>query len=318
VTQELPIAIKDGARELRNTAPNRTKIIGLELDILGEQINLNIAVGPGQATLADIVPVARALCEKITTTVTKILSRQDGRIPCHPGCSACCHYLVPLSVPEALRLMEEFTTMAPFLQSLMQRSWLLTASRILSKRPPPSVVGPTTHGSPDHGIDLNAVSDWHRSFKQACPFLRTGLCTIYEIRPLACREYFVKGSHKACADPTATPEKIETPLRTIEILGRLAGELERSSVEAVMLPLVLVWHTNNLQRARRTWPAQLMVERFVEIAKTAAPQNLTTLTRPSQTRIPTIETPPFANRGRARQSLLSSPTTTPSIRQLSE
>jgi Fe-S-cluster containining protein len=154
------------------------------------------------------------------------------------------------------------------------------------------VVGPTTDGSLDHGIDLNTVSDWYRSFKQACPFLRNGLCTIYEIRPLACREYFVKGSHKACADPAVTPERIETILRTSEILGQLAGELEHSSVEAVMLPLVLVWHTNNLQRANQTWPAELMVKRFVEIAKTATSQKVTSLTRPSQTRILTIETPP--------------------------
>jgi Fe-S-cluster containining protein len=154
--------------------------------------------------------------------VTKKTRQEGGRIACHPGCPACCHYLVPLSVPEACRLVQEFNRMHRSYQSLMQRSWLLTASRILSNRPPQALVGRTTQDSPDDPIDLNAVSDWYRSLRQACPFLRNGLCTIYHQRPLACREYFVKGSETTCADPHGTPERIEMPVRTTEVLARLA------------------------------------------------------------------------------------------------
>jgi hypothetical protein len=58
-------------------------------------------------------------------------------------------------------------------------------------------------------------------------------------------------------------------------LAQLASELEDTNVEAVILPLVLVWCEENLQRAGRTWPAVMMVRRFAEIVKTMAHENST-------------------------------------------
>jgi hypothetical protein len=54
------------------------------------------------------------------------------------------------------------------------------------------------------------------------------------------------------------------------VLGRLAAEFEGTDVEAIMLPLSLVWFEENQQRAERTWPADLLVGRFVEIIQEMA------------------------------------------------
>jgi Fe-S-cluster containining protein len=105
------------------------------------------------------------------------------------------------------------------------------------------------------------------------------MCSIYDIRPLACREYFVKGSEKACAGGCGTAEKIQMPVRTAEVLTELASELEGTDPEAVMLPLVLIWHADNLSRSNRTWPAIEMVERFVEIVKETAHHSATVGTK---------------------------------------
>jgi hypothetical protein len=50
------------------------EVIGLELDILDKKINFRISVGENQARLADIVPLARTLCTKITDSVLQSLS----------------------------------------------------------------------------------------------------------------------------------------------------------------------------------------------------------------------------------------------------
>ncbi|MHC4343654.1 MAG: YkgJ family cysteine cluster protein [Planctomycetota bacterium] len=275
MTQEFQIAVAEGAHASQDSCVTAGKIIGLELDIFGEPASFNITVGPGQATLADIVPVARTVCEKITGLATEKVRQEGGHIACRPGCCACCHCLVPLSVPEALRLMQEVLNLPESRQKLVQRVWLLTARRILRKKPPQEVVDQPAEPAGDIAPELTAVSNWYHGMKQACPFLREGLCTIYEIRPLACREYFVKGSYRACRGDDAAGQVAEVPVRTTEVLGRLAADLEGTSVEAVMLPLVSVWHQANPHRAEQTWPATQMVERFVTIAKQTAEENLT-------------------------------------------
>ena len=93
---------------ISGTSINAMKTIGLELDILGELLSFRIGFGKGQAKLADIVPLARILCGRITEIVLRRISNGGSSIPCGRGCSACCQrYLVPMSVPEALRFKEE-------------------------------------------------------------------------------------------------------------------------------------------------------------------------------------------------------------------
>jgi hypothetical protein len=70
------------------------------------------------------------------------------------------------------------------------------------------------------------------------------------------------------------------PVSTLKSLGQLTSELEGTSVEAVMLPLALPWAQENLKRDQRIWPAEMMVERFVEIIKAMASENSTASTLP--------------------------------------
>jgi len=273
VADDLPIAILERAYPSINRCRSGAEIIGLELDILGEPLNLRIAVGKQQAKLADIVPLARAISTKITNAAVEKTRRENEYIPCRPGCAACCHYLVPLSVPEAFRLVEEALTMPQARRRLMERLWLMAARRILTRKPPQTPGHQLTDASGDSEIDSGLISNWYRNFKLTCPFLQQRMCTIYDFRPLACREYFVKGSERACGGGCGVAEKIEMPVHIAEVLSRLAADFEGTSVEAVMLPLVLVWHQDNLHRAQQTWPAAAMVERFVEIVRETASEN---------------------------------------------
>jgi hypothetical protein len=60
------------------------------------------------------------------------------------------------------------------------------------------------------------------------------------------------------------------PVSIAQALGELTAELEGSEVEAVMLPFAFAWAQENLERSERTWPAEFMVGRFVEILKSMA------------------------------------------------
>ncbi|MHC4595186.1 MAG: YkgJ family cysteine cluster protein [Planctomycetota bacterium] len=255
-----------------------TEVIGLELDILGKEVNFSIGVGKGQAGLADIVPLARTLCAEIIDVVLESIRGDGGRIPCCKGCAACCsRYLVPLSVPEALRLKEEISAAPGYRRESMSKACLLAARRILSQEPPEPFVGQQAQVSPASPADLDLVSDWYTGLKLPCPFLYNGVCTIYEQRPLACREYFVNGSAEACRGQRGIAEVVEMPVQVPNALAQLASELEGTSVEAVILPLALVWCEDNPDRAERTWPAAMMVRRFVELVKAMAREESTSV-----------------------------------------
>ena len=263
------------------------EVIGLELDVLGKEVNFRVDVGQGRARLADIVPLARTLCTKITDVVVESILSDGGNIPCCKGCAACCaRYLVPLSVPEALRLNEEISAAPPHQRESMLKACLLSARRILSQKPPKQFIDKTTDASQVSPAELNLVSSWYTSLKLPCPFLYKGLCSIYEQRPLACREHFVNGSAEACKGERGTAEVVEMPVQIPNALAQLAGELEGTSAEAVILPLALVWCEQNPERAERTWPAVMMVKRFFEIVKPMAPRDSIAIVEYKEKRLP--------------------------------
>lgn len=268
---------KTKGRELTGTGEscnNATEVIGLELDILGKKVNFSIAVSKGQATLADIVPLARSVCTKITDVVVESICSDGGRIPCRKGCAACCGpYLVPLSVPEALRLNEEISAAPPNQRESVLRACLFAARRILSQKPPKPFIGQAAVTSPVNHEELNLFSNWYKSLELSCPFLYNDMCFIYEQRPLACRELFVKGSAEACRGEHGIAELVLMPVKMPNALAQLAGDFEGTTAEAVILPLTLAWYEQNKQRAVRTWPAVMMVKRFLEIVKTMASKN---------------------------------------------
>lgn len=273
MTDAVQILVAEGAQVRQNNCVTTTKFTGLELDVGGEPLSFRITVGADKLSLPDMVPAARVIAGQVSKAATEGVYREGGHIACRPGCCACCHYLVPLSVPEALMLMQELGSAPEFRRRSAQRLWLLGARRILRNRPPTELLDGETGGATDNGANLSALSNWYRSLKQACPFLRDGLCTIYEMRPLACREYLVRGSYRACRDGHDSGKVVEIPVRTTEVLGRLAADLEGTSVEAVMLPLVSVWYQANRQRAEQTWAATEMVERLVTIIEETAGGN---------------------------------------------
>ena len=247
-----------------------TSIIDFELNIPGKQLNFHISAAKKQARLADIVPLARTICTKITDTIVESTFRKGVSISCRKDCSACCSYLVPLSVPEAFSMREEVFDM-PANQSKAILQSCLDASRTILDNIPESFDVHLTTNSPNQ---VRQLSSWYAGLKLPCPFLSGGLCTIYEQRPTACREHFVTGSGLPCeTEWMVQSQMVRMPVSVLEALGQLTGDLEGTAVEAVMLPLALPWAQENLQRHQRTWSAIMMVERFVDIIKRIAEEN---------------------------------------------
>jgi hypothetical protein len=125
-----------------------------------------LAVLRREPTRERVTEAARRLMTLTTELVNRLLSlAPDGAVACRAGCDHCCHQLVGVSVPEALALFEhvrathspaELARLKAHVGKLYERSRGLSSAERLS---------------PEH----------------PCVFLDAGRCSVYEVRPLACR-----------------------------------------------------------------------------------------------------------------------------------
>jgi len=265
----LPIFLLDDS--IIGEAPSQSSgidIVDLALDIFGEALHIQIAYRDCQATLADIMPVARLLSSKIIQIALSNLHCNGVTVPCAKGCIAhCCSFLVPLSVPELFQLKDDIIAMPQSQRKRIVRKSTLAARCILKSPPPGIFADKSENPSYNETERIPLISHWYANLELACPFLNEPekTCGIYNHRPLACREYFVTTHPSQCARGSSDADIVELPVSITEVLGQMTSNLEYyTEAEAVMAPLVLLWCQNNMSRAKRSWPAKQLVENFVE------------------------------------------------------
>lgn len=276
------VMVLGGGDELPVSGGEGAETIDFALEVFGETPNYRISVTGGQARLSDIVPLARQLSTKLALRMLNRLGRGHEFVPCRKGCSACCSYVIPLSIPEAFRFREEVLDMPVDMGRAVLQRCLDVSSRIIGDMLAECCGGGPPRGgqaSAEGSTEASRVVEWYGGLDIACPLISDGLCAHYDQRPTVCREHIVTGSVLACradkADdlPDGESHIAAVPVSVVQALGQLTAELEGSDVEAVMLPLALPWAEDNLERCRRTWPAKFMVERFVEILQQMALKN---------------------------------------------
>jgi hypothetical protein len=118
------------------------------------------------ATLARVLELTRRAMSSMERLVAGLLSHAPaGAVACKAGCDHCCHVVVAITAPEALTIFDHLvrtrsdTALAELrtrLAELHERTRGLTSSQRFSPEFP-------------------------------CAFLEGGRCSIYEVRPFACR-----------------------------------------------------------------------------------------------------------------------------------
>lgn len=244
----------------RAQAPSPSQALSLTLGDFCLQLPL--PPGDGQVTLSQLVAPARAICDQLVDALRRRASQQNHPISCHKRCSACCRYLVPLSVPEALLLPTEASALTP---PRTQGALLAAARKLLRAGPPPALAGLERRQA------TRTLSDWYIDADVTCPFLSNSCCRIYAQRPLACREHLAQSTPQSCM-PHAIDRGLLVNCRAsvATALSDLAAELEGTSPEAVMLPLAWPWWQENRRRNEARYPAQRAIRRLVQLIEAQA------------------------------------------------
>lgn len=251
-----------------NSTAAAGEIVNFKIETCGKVIPFSIDVTSEEATLSDIVPAARRLSSKIAIVTREDICERGQAVPCCKGCDSCCSSLIPMSVPEVFRMNEEFLLMPNETSNGLLRNCISAAKRILDRSQKTEYLKEFAKIGRRR---VGQINKWYGELGLTCPFLKDGLCEIYDQRPMACREHIVRGSSDACRKNTlCRPNVVPMQVSVLEALGQLASELEGTEVEAIMLPFSIAWAQDNLHRAERTWPAVEMVKRFAEIVQEKA------------------------------------------------
>ncbi len=130
-------------------------------------------------------------------------SKQRRPLACGPGCNGCCEELVMVYRPEALRIarwLEE-----PAQAAVKQR--FLEAYPAWKARvgDAPTVIAERFKTANDPGYTEALTAQWRKRI--LCAFNHDGMCTIYDVRPLACRNAHAIGTAAHCVgdDPDGVP-----------------------------------------------------------------------------------------------------------------
>ena len=193
----------------------------VELQIAGRKLQLEAPIPAGPTQLSDLLPFLRYVTDRFVDASVEKAQEEGLTVSCQKGCGACCRQLVPISAIEAQRLKalveqmpepRKSTLLARFEAARQQ----LQATGLLEKLREPRRIN-------DEDVDPVGLTYFQQRI--ACPFLEEESCSIYEERPLACREYLVVNPPEDCAQPTVDS------IKPVPILVRVAKTVRMLNVE---------------------------------------------------------------------------------------
>lgn len=208
-----------------------------------------------------IVPLMRRLGEEAQALEEAQASEQGKTRSCKRGCAACCRMLVPVSAPEAFALMDFIRSLPPenlerIATRLEQTKSLLISHGLWHRL---LELGESAQAPDDTALE--PINQDYYALRVACPFLEDEVCSIYEERPAACRELLVTSPADRCQDLVKNPvEQIPVSVRIGPVLGLLWGELTKTPVRLIPLPIVFDWAERHQRERHETWPGPQLLD----------------------------------------------------------
>jgi hypothetical protein len=152
----------------------------------------------------DAAAIAAALAEEMEhgTRLRAELARQEGlTIACQAGCNACCEVMVMVYRPEALLIARWLSR--PENQAIKE-------AFLAAYGPWRAAVGDAPERLTAHFVkgeqaafDALHMAHWRRRVQ--CAFNQDGNCTIYEVRPIGCRNALALGTSDRCRADAERP-----------------------------------------------------------------------------------------------------------------
>lgn len=207
----------------------------IKISIGGVPLEMQLTVPAKPVKPQRMLPIFQRMSNSFVEIGIGEVRDAGGKISCEKGCAACCRQPIPLAEIEAHRLAELVealpeprrreikTRFETACRHFFERGWFEKLDRcaLLPEEERQKVVLEYFY----EGVD--------------CPFLESGACSIYEDRPLACREYLVTSPAENCSAPAPeTVRMVELRIKSAATLRQL-GDSQNLNRIVNFLPLIL-------------------------------------------------------------------------------
>lgn len=201
------------------------------LKIGGEPLEMEMTVPATPVKPQRMLPVFQQMSNSFVDMGVKAVEAEGEKISCKAGCGACCSQPVPISKVEVYNIAELVENIPEPRKNVIKKRFT-DAFEHFSKIGWFEKMQALTSSPPkDPKEQKQAVVDLGLEYFRegiSCPFLENGSCSIYESRPLACREYLVTSPAENCSNPTAKTvsviDLLIKPSTALRFLGREADE----------------------------------------------------------------------------------------------
>jgi Fe-S-cluster containining protein len=219
-------------------SPPRTITATVNLNLSGAAVEARITVPAAPFPLPMLLPTFRSMAEMIIEKGAEDARSEGLAISCRSGCGACCRQLVPISEVEA-RLIRDLVEGFPEPRRSTILARFAEARRRLEEAGLLDMLLRPDAFSDDQLRPL-ALDYFGRGVP--CPFLEDESCSIYEERPIACREYLVTSPAEHCAKPSAeTVHCVKLAAKVSRALNRIGQDSAGRFVRWVPLILAIEW-----------------------------------------------------------------------------
>lgn len=213
------------------------KLAHVEFTLEGEDFRMRsrVTVPAGPAFVGELLPVARALSDAVVRETSAAVEAAGAKISCRKGCGACCRNLVAISEVEARRV-------GAVVESLPEARRDVVRGRFAEARRRLERAGLLEElESPDRVTDEGYTALVGAYFEEGipCPFLEEESCSIYDERPITCREFLVTSPPEHCASlGSEGVERVRLPVRVFNAVARWQAPPSEHFLER-WVPLVL-------------------------------------------------------------------------------
>ena len=227
---------------MSNPAPQpnpAVRPVMIQLSVGGRPLNVRVDVPTGPIRPEALLPLYRAIADKLTGMSARAAAESGDAVSCKQGCAACCRQLVAVSALEARELMKLVDKMPEPQRSRVRQRFEDARRRLETEAPhllPPMRYPHEAGYTNDQNMEL--ARQYLRLWID-CPFLEGESCSIYNDRPVTCRQYVVVSPAEHCAT-------LSDQVRSLEPTGGPASqwmpvwERMRSGHSADYVALVLV------------------------------------------------------------------------------
>ena len=183
----------------------------------GWELGARVSVSTKVTEPAEMLPLARALSDAVVAETFKVVARSGETVSCRAGCGACCRHMVAISEVEARRISEMIDTMPEPRRTAIRTRFAEARERLEQSNLLDRLQNPDTVTDEEYGpLALEYFSQ-----RIPCPFLENESCSIYDERPITCREYLVMSPSENCARPEENNvRRVQMPLRVFNAVAR--------------------------------------------------------------------------------------------------